>query len=284
MSIFTEEELNSDVYRWRKSGRKRILVQIFYQIFNLRDAANRDLWKRHEDNEENVLDIDAVYLKKLFEDKQYFPAGAKVECIPLRTFDHTKQLLEEMDKNFAENEHYDCFFFVFLTFAEPDGRLHFSEKKSLEKGLVHLEKIVDVVKNLHVTRGKPKIFLIQADDLTLTKPKEYEKGPEVVEFELVKIPTDVDRLIIQSTIPQKIVTGAGRQESFLIQAFVEAIKNNCTSQSKLDFYSLTTTINGKVSAMIQNTWPLPVRAEDMPVPLVTSTLTRLLNLHESSDT
>jgi hypothetical protein len=284
MSTSPALELHSDVYRWRKNEKdeeKRILVKMFYKTSNLQRSDDQTLWRKYY--EENGIDVDAAYLKTLFDNKKYFPAGAEVEIKAVGTFNHTKEMLEDMDKKFSENEHYDCFFFVFLTFSEPDGRLQFKccENKPKESGLVHLEKIVDVVKNLRVTRGKPKIFLIQADDLTLTKLKEYEKGPEKVEFKLVKIPTDVDRLIIQSTIPQKIVTGEGRKESFLIQAFVEAIRNNSDSQNKQDFLSLTTTINGQVSELIQKTRPLPVRAADMPVPLVTSTLTKLLNLQES---
>lgn len=270
MSTFTDKEIQSEVYRWRQQDQQdRIMVKIFYQNFNLRDAQNRGLDKIQKNDE----DVDAVSLKTLFEDKHYFPAGATVECRALGTFKNLEQNLKSMDT--SKYEPYDCFFFVFLTFSEPDGRLHFNDKQPPEC-FVHLEKIVNVVKDIRVTQGKPKIFLIQSDDMDLMKPKQYPKGPPEKVF--VKIPTDVDRLIIQSSIPQKIITGVVRKESFLIQAFVDVITNNIKSDRKEDLLSLTIKINEKVSALIES---IPSPPQPLPVPLVTSTLTKLLNLHES---
>lgn len=208
------------------------MVHIFYQTFQLSKANSTDTsqFRRTRKDEQGwEKDIDAVYLKHFFETEQKtcFPAGIKVSCKRLDTFDKTMQCLTEMDTKATEYEKFDCFMFVFLTFAEVDGSLHFNDT-TLEKGLIPMEKIIDVVKNLQVARGKPKIFIVQSDDLTLSREKVEIKGDGP---KGVTIPTDVDRLIIQSTIPQitvkfRNINGEVREESLLVQAFVEAIREN----------------------------------------------------------
>lgn len=275
-SLFEEKDLKADTYRWRQGG-KGTMVHIFYQTFQLGPyASRRDQWKRTDEDQYGfVRDIDAVYLKDFFEKegKTYFPAGMKVSYKAIGTFDKTMDRLKKMDTDHTEYERFDCFMFIFLTFAEVDGRLHFDDT-TLEKGLIPLERIIDVVKNLQVARGKPKIFIIQSDDMTLTREKMFLKGKRFEEVP-VTIPTDADRLIIQSTIPQAIVNNNDRKESFLIQAFVEAIRDNAVD--KEDFLTLTTTINQKIKKWRDDRKHF--RIDDMPVALVTSTLTKLVNFH-----
>jgi hypothetical protein len=66
-------------------------------------------------------------------------------------------------------------FFVFLTYSKAqfneennDEMLHFNVRTI---GLVPQAKIIVEVKTLNVTKRKPKIFLIQADYLSLLKDK-----------------------------------------------------------------------------------------------------------------
>lgn len=230
-------------------------------------------------------DIDLKQIRNFFENEKEgnFDAQIEVKQQIRASFEEFKSELKKLDKE--KPVEYQCFVFVFLTYSKPQYKgeyseelLHFDHKKMAE-GLVPQAKIIDEVKNLNVTKGKPKIFLIQADDLSLLKDKMTQK---VVGFEtpkVIKIPTDADQLIIKSTIPQRIANkhAATETPSFLIQAFLKAMKNK---KEKEDLLTLTTTINRHVADLI--TKSKDKRAADMHVPLVTSTLTKLLFLQANT--
>ncbi|XP_045181701.1 uncharacterized protein LOC123540593 isoform X2 [Mercenaria mercenaria] len=275
MSIYTEEEFQSKQYRWRKDN-GNILVTIVSQPFRLGHADKETKITETDPQDGSNKDIDALHLKKFFEEeKEKFPVA--VDCKFRQNIDFDAyikdyiEIMEDKDKKFDKYEKYDCFVFVFLTYID-DEKLHFHDK------CIPLEEILNKVKAQEVTRGKPKIFLVQSDDNTLLGVKTLPKGPvEVIER---KIPQDADRFIIQSTVPQGIAnrnTSSGtKNPSFLIQAFTQALSENWEREEhkREDFLSLSTEINGKVDDMIRSSGDN--RAGDMQVPLVTSTLTKQL--------
>ncbi|XP_045172264.2 uncharacterized protein LOC123534203 [Mercenaria mercenaria] len=302
-SVFTYDEIHSKDYRWRDMTGK-ILFTIFSQTFPLGNADNSSVWKiTEEDDEYGNLDVDVKALRQLTDENQKrFRVPVDFVYKPLLSFDEVKAYLETLDKEGEEaregeetrkGEKYDCFFFVFLTYSTPEyantfneEKLHFNDR-TLEKGIVPQAKILDEIKKLKVVVGKPKIFLIQADDLGLLGEKQYIKGPTFVpETVIMKIPQDADRLIIKSTIPQIIAnldeTGflraATKRPSFLIQAFIETLleNNNRKLSEREDLFTLSTCINGKIARMVKESKHR--RSGDMYVPLVTSTLTKSLYL------
>ncbi|XP_045214052.1 uncharacterized protein LOC123564484 [Mercenaria mercenaria] len=268
MSMFSQDEFERGRYRWRKDG--KILVTIVSQPFCLRDTKKEKITK--VDEEERSVDIDAIRLTQFFkEEKAKFPVNVDLRFDQNCKYDEfVEKYVQVMEKEKAKYEKYDCFFFIFLTYVGEesidDEKLHFYDKCK------PLGEILDEVKKQEVTWGKPKIFLIQADDKTLLGPKTEPKGPTVVKER--KIPQDADRLVIQSTIPQGIANrnNTDQNPSFLVQAFMDAMKSNWSLRH--DFLSLTTTINKNVDDMINQSGG--ERKNEMLVPLVTSTLTKTL--------
>lgn len=312
MAVPSLSDKDSGVYSWRDDG--EILVTVFSQPFPLgEDAKREEVWKLLGTDEYDAkFDVDMMALQKLFKDSSLFPA--KVEWVQKLnlSFEEVKNYLKSIGK-----KTYDCFVFVFLTYSESTGtkyadeRLHFNHTE-LDKGVVPLGHILEVVKEIEVAIGKPKVFLIQADDISLIEGMSL-KGRPVPPRE--KIPQDSDRLIIKSTIPQVIAnqvlkhteqppqkknktTGKQNEEkspSFLIKAFVEAVRENATrSGNRYDLLSLTTCINEKVEHMIgqwnmyrdsmtkspQTDETTKTMSAKLMVPLTTSTLTKLLNLYK----
>ncbi|XP_060551182.1 uncharacterized protein LOC132712767 isoform X2 [Ruditapes philippinarum] len=276
-------------YNINKNG--KILVWIYSQTSPL---GLHDLSEEEKKGSKTLMteeatgckrDIDLKQIRNFFENEKEGNFDAQIEVKQqIRTsFEEFKSELKKIDK---ENPlAYQCFVFVFLTYSKPQHEeyneelLHF-DHRFMAEGLVPQAKIIDEVKNLNVTKGKPKIFLIQADDLSLLKDKMTHKAkPDYETPKVIKIPTDADQLIIKSTIPQRIANKHAAKEtpSFLIQAFLKAMK---TKKEREDLLTLTTTINRHVADLITEykNKSGDLRATDMHVPLVTSTLTKLLFL------
>ncbi|XP_045192524.2 uncharacterized protein LOC123548934 [Mercenaria mercenaria] len=286
MSEFTQEEYAGSDYRYRK----RILVTIFSQPsvpLNTNWTVKKTMV---EDNNRGESDVDIAYLEDVFKTIHY-PENAEVRVKTRFGKEQIKKYISDL----GNPEQYDSFFFVFLTFLScetkkisssvnqqqeyQDERIHFKD------GPCPLQEIYDEVKKVKAMWMKPKIFLIQADDISLLYPEQFAKGEELVKR--VKIPQDADRLIIMSDIPQKVANPLedDRNQSFLIRAFGETLIENSQAkpEERQDVLSLTTTINGKVDAMIeelkkQDKTNQTNRAADMKVPLVTSTLTKLARI------
>ena len=287
--LYSYGEFMSKDYRWRPHG--RILVSVFSQTFPLGNADQQRYWKIFEEHDEfGNIDVDFSKLRQLFhKNAQLFPVPVDIEYRTSLSFDEYKSYLEEVN----QKEVYDCFFFIFLTYSTPEygntyneEKIHFNDKTK-ENGVIPQAKVIDEVMRLKVAVGKPKIILIQADDISFFGPKEYMKGPTAVpDIKSMKISQDADRVIIKSTIPQKLANldDNGRfmpysnKPSMLIEAFVETLLNNVNRKQneKKDFYSLTSNINGKVTRRIRSLNHL--RQGDMYAPLVTSTLTKFLYL------
>lgn len=215
------------------------------------------------------MDVDAINLKNIFQDR-FSEENFHLEYTHDRPFkDFMSDCIQVMNSD--KKNLYDCFFFAFLTFSDTgDERLHFSNSES--ENLVPLELVLEEVKKQEVTWGKPKIFLLQADDMSL-----IPKGDEKEKEKKVKIPQDADRLIITSYIPQKVANNDSQEKnpSFLIQAFKDALLD----EESNDLLSLTAIINGRMADMIEKS-KKKSENQNMPVSLVTSTLTKLFYLRK----
>ena len=259
MSNISYEDFIGDTY----PVRKQILVTIFSQISPLVKGPNPPKKIMATDSQ---LDVDAVYLKTFFE--QNYPGKAEVIVLNGQTKSDVSTYIKGLEK--IKNT-YDVFIFVFLTYISPDERIH------LKDGMYPMQEFYDDTKELDVMKMKPKIFLIQSDDMRLLSEKFYKKGEE--EENKVKIPQDADRLIIMSDIPQQLANIKDTEEkhpSFLIEAFVEALVENSRRppEHRLDWFSMTTIINNKVQRKIER----KKFEEFLNVPLITSTLTKLLKI------
>ncbi|XP_045192525.2 uncharacterized protein LOC123548935 [Mercenaria mercenaria] len=281
MSVFTYEDYTGNVYRLRK----RILVTIFSQPFPLNAGDDRYLEKRMmEDRHGYRSDVDAGYLQDLFK-RIHYPETADVRLKNRLRKDEIKQYIKDLGSS-QECLEYDTFFFAFLTYLSCENTgstVYRDERIHLDDGLCPLQDIYDEVKNVEAMRMKPKVFLIQADDISLLFPIQYIKGEKIVKP--LKIPQDADRLVIMSDIPQRFANRSRETEeknpSFLIKAFCDSLVENSqrSTENRLDLLSLTTVINNKVRVRIGELNKAGVeRAKDMHVPLVTSTLTKLVTI------
>jgi hypothetical protein len=110
-------------------------------------------------------DIDLKQIRNFFENEKEGNFNAQIEVREQikKSFEQFKSELKKLDEEKALE--YRCFVFVFLTYSKPqyegeynEEKLHFDHEKMAE-GLMPQAKIIDEVKNLDVTKGKPKIFL-----------------------------------------------------------------------------------------------------------------------------
>jgi len=155
-----------------------------------------------------------------------------------------------------------------------------------------LDYFIDTMKSFPSMAAKPKIFLVQADNRALlvpeifTKAGGFDEGPEPIG---VKVPTDADRLVIFSTIPQRLSTLPGdattdagdvvssprsdpNASSFLMQALIEVLK----MKSDTDLLCLTPSILGHMEKLIEDFKKTHTSYNNRKIelPLVMSTLTK----------
>lgn len=214
--------------------RDRICVHIFSYVKNDTGSPNKN-------TDCNAADVDAVEVEKFFKDR-----------LKLQDEDivYPKEYLGvEMTYN-----RYDCFFFIFLTCIR-DSQIHISDDKTLS-----LNEILDKAKNEKSMAGKPKVFLVQADDLEMWKPLytgEAEKGNR--KLVKTKLPQDADRLVIMSTIPQAMAVHptVGGTMSFLVKAFIDKM----SIENEQDLLSKTVEINAQVYESIQSALEKDAKAE-----------------------
>lgn len=232
--------------------RLRIHVSLFYDNDHIPDSKNLC----HMFTE--------TFKLKIYED-------IKLKC------NSTRKEIEKYLTNFKKKdkyEKYDIFFFIFLThLAKKAGpyALVTHDMAGEEKNFIQLEDIFDILKNTRCLVMKPKVFLVQADDACQTKG---------IDIKTAKIPQDSDRLLIFSSLPDKLedkskgkaVPAEDGRRSFLIDAFVNVIEN--PNNRKEDLLTLTTHINKEVRINV-----LGGKDYQPPLPLVSSTLTKLLYLY-----
>ncbi|XP_052817466.1 uncharacterized protein LOC128243627 [Mya arenaria] len=181
--------------------------------------------------------------------------------------------LENIDDKLGElndrGHEYGSFIFVICSYLDEGDEIE------IYNGSVSIDHFFDKIKSFKSMAAKPKLFLIQADDKKLFPTDSILKGTTAYATNVVtkKIPTDADRIVIFSTIPQ--VLASKQLPSLLIQAFIDVL----TSNANMDLLSNTPFINGKVVELIKK---LERDKVDIPVPLVTSTLTKQWFLGGSS--
>jgi hypothetical protein len=257
----------------------RALVLIYSQTFPIYPYGSaRDPSKTKTTIVENPsigqkCDIDAVYLKGFF--RKIFHGGADIGVKKEPSFAET---CEDITKRIQSGKKYDYYFIIFLTFVDDKERLQFNEP-NFEQGLQKVDVFVSLVMDLQrEIDGKPVIFLIQADDLTLLDEQTKQKASvftgdrdRILETE----PTNQGFLLIRSTIPQKIT----EKESLLVRAFVEAMENNMTKSGReqKDMASLMDNIKHQVIMMVRNE-TRSSRTSDMPEPIVQSCLSQPLKM------
>lgn len=250
------------------------------------------------------VDMDELELRRFFKSTM----GNRVKICPYR--DRRLAEIEEILGKISEE--YDMYFFVFLTFLTAGkGQSYANEMRMDCYDLpVTLEDIFECV-NREPFIGKPKIFLVQADDQRIL-PREHTKAVGFVGGskthitpKAVKIPTHADRLLIMSTLPQQLtyldaLKGRGLSEkrtpisrpicsddepngSFLIRAFVEVLSK--PEYKEEDLASQTLWINGKVQDDITQLQQREERLKGkaLTVPLVMSTLRTNVELHKYAD-
>ena len=157
---------------------------------------------------------------------------------------------------------YDCFFFVFLAdMVHPGGDPMLVQ--AYDKGL-NLNSIMNQTSTMPQLIGKPKVFIIKAD----YPPLKFKAGPS----DKMKIPTDSDRLIIVSSLPEDLAKG-NTDSSILIDAFCSAMKEGTD-----DFLTLTTRINYHFNEGLFQGRKTEGASTPEPrtLPLITSTLRKLL--------
>lgn len=269
--ILQMTESTSSGYRLRP----RILFQIFSFTKKITDKDD------YQDNDGN--NIKTLIELHFNEDAVGLSLDSKVD-----------QIKEWFEKLPSVADMYDCFFFIFLAEKAKDSgnelRLMAYDK------VLDLETIFDATKKPPSLVGKPKIFLVKADDEKLAKTYRTKSlgDTRVVK----KIPQDSDRLIILSTLPQvremklKPITKDGEptqcEGSFLVHAFCSVLNAalKCNIENNEDFLTRTTQINKHVKKSLEQlekyennnpeTNPYIVKASELPVPLVISTLRKLL--------
>ncbi|KAK3592302.1 hypothetical protein CHS0354_030444 [Potamilus streckersoni] len=181
------------------------------------------------------------------------------------------ELANIFDAEFQNNEknmQFDCFIFLFITFGEDD-RIFFWE------GDISIANILEPIKKKQSMALKPKIFFIQSSDERYINPVNgiVLKGTEA--FETRKVPQEADFFIFHSIIPESLfpVKERHENESVFLTALKEAVKN---PPRPLDIHKLSLRINAKVFERLQNEKCVGKHFDKLPIPEVTSTLTKAL--------
>ena len=286
MSAVSYDDFTGKKYRFREGIQKRILVSIFSQYFPLKFGGVKKLQKsmKEDINQGSRADVDACHLRQIFEET--YPELADVILTECKTKSDIKTYIQEIDTK-PEYLQYDYFFFVFLTYlscSNNGSTVYKDERIHLDDGLCPMQEFYDEVKKVQSLAMKPKVFLVQADDINLLEEEMFPKGDDE-QVKLMKIPQDSDRLVLMSDIPQRLANPDPETEikhpSFLIQAFGKTLieNSNRPPATRLDLLSLTPLINGKVQSKIDELREKGnKRAKDMTVPFVSSTLTKYMKI------
>ncbi|XP_060560504.1 uncharacterized protein LOC132720393 [Ruditapes philippinarum] len=278
---------NYDDYIGNEYPLKRgILITIFSQSFPLKHGDDNYLKKSMLTIEGGVrADVDARFLQDVF--KELYPETSDVILKNSQTKLQVKYYIQQLGKK--ENKEYDYYFFVFLTYmscSNIESSSNKDERIHLYDGLCPMQEFYDEVKRVEALAMKPKIFLVQADDINLLDDKKFTKTKgEMVIVKAMKIPQDADRLVLMSDLPQRLANpdlkAGDKLPSFLIQAFGKTLLNNSkrSPEKRLDLLALTPIINSKVLKRIDDLRKDGnKRAKDMTVPLVSTTLTKLVKI------
>ena len=252
------------------------------------------------------MDTDTLILTNLFKDTMN---------VTVKPHHHMKkeELLEEIKGITEKKEEFEVYFFVFLTYLYNEDKTTDGVRIQCYDDPISLEEIFDLVKDKPPFIGKQKIFLVQANDQTIlrgaTKTVVYEGEETPLPIQIHKIPTDCDRLVMFSTLPQQLyqdlhtattsqitsgvgninITDAGKavkspsdnsqnpnaKASLLVAAFDEVIRAALADQALKteDLLTQTTRINRIIDFKIKQLKTLKIfKDTKFQIPLVTSTL------------
>ncbi|XP_052817463.1 uncharacterized protein LOC128243625 [Mya arenaria] len=290
--VIPEEDFKSDTYVLRKP----CLVMFFSRT--VPNDMEHDKAKRYEKktvtiedgsstlaNEEVDVDIGTIhdFLSGISRQTKMKPVFKLIRNPTLNNID------DKLGKLKDKGHEYGSFIFVICSYLGNEDEIEIYD------GSVSMDNFFDKIKSFESMAAKPKLFLIQVDDKKLFPTNSIPKGTTAFATNVVtkKIPTDADRIVIFSTIPQVLAndqlpakqhTESGQnvsqpseepKSSLLIQAFIDVLTKN----ANMDLLSNTPFINGKVDELIKE---LELDKVDIPVPLVTSTLTKQWFLGGSS--
>ncbi|XP_052819316.1 uncharacterized protein LOC128245120 [Mya arenaria] len=288
--IITEADWKSKDYT--KQGRKTLIVYFsqLNPIGTLQHAKQKeDVQTVASTLYQDEVDVDIAALEQFFADI-YEQRHLEVKLCR----NHLASEIEEYLVTLAEDGwKYEAFYFVFLTYLQIGA--HGDVQIQVYDKAVPLDFVFNRIKDLPSMALKPKIFLIQADNLRMLYPTQIVKAIPT-EIEIKKIPTDADRLVILSTIPQALspLADAVRETSLvnepyapqgvqpaaprlrtsvLIRAFIKVMNDHVYRDENL--LTNSTRILGEVCHLIDPLQRTPdYESYDIPLPLVTSTLTK----------
>ena len=246
-------------------------------------------------------DTDTFILANLFKETM------NVEVKPHHNM--KKQELQELIEGIRDK--CEVYFFVFLTYLHDEDQTTGGIRIQCYDAAISLDEIFDLVKDKPPFIGKQKIFLVQADDPRIlggaTKAGGFDGEETPFPVPIPKIPTDCDRLVMFSTLPQQLssylhtalqitsgvetinLTDGGKavtspsdnspnpndKASLLVAAFDEVLRAALADEAlrKEDLLTQTTRINGSIYLKIKQLNTLK-KFEDkkFQIPLVTSTL------------
>ena len=215
-------------------------------------------------------DVDVIYLKKVFE-KQTAAGLRRVNIQQDVEYEKFIKTLKE-DKTLLD---YDSFLFIFLTHLDKTDSGLCEPKIHFQSSTVSLTQLQDDLKTIEAMFGKPKVILVQADCRCMEVNKHAQgyqpREEEEVKYKTIKIPTDADVLVMTSTLPREHSAPA----SMLVQAFSDMMDMNLNRvrEEQEDFLTLTVNINARFQELFKK-----VSQQDVPLPLVTSTLRKRLYL------
>ena len=276
------------------AGNKKVRVDIFTQ--------NSPIGKPEPTKTKtDGTDTDTFILANLFKETM------NVEVKPHHN--RKKQELQELIEGIRDK--CEVYFFVFLTYLHDEDQTTGGIRIQCYDAAISLEEIFDLVKDKPPFIGKQKIFLVQADDPRIlggaTKAGGFDGEETPFPVPIPKIPTDCDRLVMFSTLPQQLssdlhtarqitsgvetinLTDGGKavtspsdnspnpndKASLLVAAFDEVLRAALADEAlrKEDLLTQTTRINGSIYLKIKQLNTLK-KFEDkkFQIPLVTSTL------------
>ncbi|KAH3776742.1 uncharacterized protein LOC127845588 [Dreissena polymorpha] len=300
-TIFTQEEFESDSYKMKN----KVMTVYFclhtphgppqsYKPVGI-DTPNKCIVPF--DGKVSQVDVDVKTMNKFYSER-FGKEQLVVMVFPNFSW-NDKEELEKLDK---KAKGCDAFFFHFFTYLKDGGKENY--KLEFAGEALPLDEVFEKIKLLKSFSSmalKPKVFIIQADDLNMLKPTVITKA--VPTTKKYRIPSDADFMVIMSTIPQVLAskprtrrteenqpvvhpsdqsshqTGAensdGQKCSLLVQAIV-----NIQTDPKFkddDLFSNTPEILGRVREIVEKT-DFGDKYKDYPIPVPTtmSTLTKFL--------
>ncbi|KAK7113262.1 hypothetical protein V1264_012576 [Littorina saxatilis] len=187
--------------------------------------------------------------------------------------DCTMKEMEVSMNKMAREDHSDedCFACAILSHGE-EGYVYGKD------GPIQVDRLVAPFKGhrCRTLAGKPKIFFIQAcrgtqldDGVEVTDSKGM--GPEDMEVEIRRIPTEADFLMAYSVVPGYFAWRNSTRGSWFVQALGEVFRENW---KRMDLLSMMTRVSRKVAYDFESNASKEFMNRKKQIPCVTSMLTK----------